>query len=642
MKLVCRFTFLFLIVCQHITYSQLCQGSLGDPVVKITFGAGQNPGPPLKAGVTNYIYQTSDCPSDGFYAVRNSTASCFSNTWQNIPHDHTGDANGYFMLVNASIQPNDFYVDTVRGLCPSTTFEFAAWIMSMLVQSACGGNGIKPNITFSIEKTDGTLISSYNTGDINSVPSPLWQQYGFFFTTPSGISDIVLRMTNKAPGGCGNDLVLDDITFRPCGPIIQIGTSSSLTNVKNVCAGQASSITINSSVSAGYTNPVYQWQSSTDSVTWADIPQETNTIYTTAISAALPVGSYFYRLAISEKSNAGIATCRINSDPFSLHISPNPTINIIVNNPVCETGTLELKETSGNLCSWSGPNGFTNNNCDALLLNMGLANAGLYYITATSSVGCTSKDSILIKVTPKSKASVRSDTTICENGNVYLNGGGTGNYAWTPTTALSDPLIANPLASPAATTTYLLTLTNGQCTDTASVMIKVAKKPVANAGVAKEVLEGYSVILDGTATGGNINYYWTPNTSIDNAQLLTPTVNPTQNTTYTLHVISTDGCGIATNDVLVHVFSKIIVPNSFSPNNDGINDVWNIHLLNTYPEVLVSVFDRYGNTVFENKGYANPWDGTVNGKPVPVGTYYYVIDTHSPLPKITGWVFIIR
>src|SRR5690349_210843 len=126
-----------------ISRAQLCTGSLGDPVIHITFGSGNNPGPPLRAATTYYTYVSTDCPNDGSYTVRNSTSGCFGSTWYDVLLDHTpNDTNGYFMLVNASYQPGDFYVDTVKGLCGSTTYEFAAWIMNVLRPSACGFNGI--------------------------------------------------------------------------------------------------------------------------------------------------------------------------------------------------------------------------------------------------------------------------------------------------------------------------------------------------------------------------------------------------------------------------------------------------------------------------------------------------------------------
>src|SRR5688572_12086581 len=82
-------------------YAQLCNGSLGDPIVQINFGQGSNPAQPLSAAATGYIYSTGDCPNDGFYTVRNSSNNCFGASWHSISRDHTGNSNGYFMLVNA-------------------------------------------------------------------------------------------------------------------------------------------------------------------------------------------------------------------------------------------------------------------------------------------------------------------------------------------------------------------------------------------------------------------------------------------------------------------------------------------------------------------------------------------------------------
>jgi gliding motility-associated-like protein len=91
----------------------------------------------------------------------------------------------------------------------------------------------------------------------------------------------------------------------------------------------------------------------------------------------------------------------------------------------------------------------------------------------------------------------------------------------------------------------------------------------------------------------------------------------------------------------VRVYKKITIPNTFSPNNDGINDKWNIEALITYPESKMMIFNRYGEKVFESTGYGKPWDGTQNGAVLPVGSYYYLLDLKNNTPKISGWVFIV-
>src|SRR6185437_14856243 len=90
--------------------AQTCTGGLGDPIVNITFGQGVGAGPALATGITNLTYQVGACPSDGYYTITNHVSGCFNGTWWNVGEDHTGNQGGYFMLVNASYQPSDFFV----------------------------------------------------------------------------------------------------------------------------------------------------------------------------------------------------------------------------------------------------------------------------------------------------------------------------------------------------------------------------------------------------------------------------------------------------------------------------------------------------------------------------------------------------
>src|ERR1700742_740193 len=115
--------------------AQTCSGSLGDPIILQTFGSGSNPGAPLPAGVTNFIYTTDPCANDGYYTILNSSSGCHSD-WHNVPHAHTGDPNGYMMLVNASFQPSIFFTQTANGLCPNTTYEFSSYILNLVTLAA--------------------------------------------------------------------------------------------------------------------------------------------------------------------------------------------------------------------------------------------------------------------------------------------------------------------------------------------------------------------------------------------------------------------------------------------------------------------------------------------------------------------------
>ena len=92
--------------------------------------------------------------------------------------------------------------------------------------------------------------------------------------------------------------------------------------------------------------------------------------------------------------------------------------------------------------------------------------------------------------------------------------------------------------------------------------------------------------------------------------------------------MSIKGCGVDTS--------------VFSPNGDGIHDKWVIQYLESYPGCTVDIYNRYGQRLYHSEGYTNPWDGTINGKPVPVGTYYYIVNPKNGRSIMSGYVDIIR
>jgi len=624
--------------------AQLCTGSLGDPVVSITFGSGSNPGAALSPSKTNYTYTTASCPNDGSYTITSSTSGCFTNTWHTLTEDHTpGDINGYMMLINASFNPGVFYVDTVKSLCSGTTYEFSAWILSILKSSACSFAGKTPNITFNIESTTGTVIQTYSTGDIPNLSSPQWNQYGFYFTLPAGSSDVVIRMINNAAGGCGNDLVLDDIAFRPCGPKVNAAFANVNGNngAVNFCISDNKVITLSGSVQSGFNNPAFQWQRSFNKgLSWSDIPGETNASYTNTYSAP---GTFIYRLTAAEAPNIGIPRCRVASNLLTIVIDSIPSPNATSNSPVCDGSSLHLSSANAQTYTWSGPGGFSSDVASPVITPATPASEGEYYVNVKTAGGCVASDSTAVIINPLPVADAGADASICQETTTGLSASGGIIYNWTPAKGLSNTTIRNPVASPDTTTMYIVQVTDEhKCSNFDSLLVTVLLKPGANAGPDKKIMAEQSVTLDGIATGDKLSWYWTPSQYIDNPASLTPRVSPPVNFTYTLHVSTSNGCGDAFDNVFVRVFQKVTIPNAFSPNGDGINDRWVIDKLDTYPESATEVYNRNGQLVFRSMGYPRPWDGTYNGKPLPVGTYYYIIDRKNGFPLLSSWVLIIR
>jgi gliding motility-associated-like protein len=641
--------FFLLLQAPLLSFSQLCQGSLGDPIVNKTFGAGANPGLPLSAAATNYQFLNADCPNDGFYTVRNNTSNCFSTSWHTLTADHTGDPNGYFMLVNASVQPGAFYIDTVRGLCSGTTFEFAAWVVNVMRPTACGGNGNRPNLTFLIERTDGTILQQYTTGDIAQQSAPVWQQYGFFFTTPAGVTDVVLRIVNNAPGGCGNDLALDDITFRPCGPQLVSSFTGFSSDTLTVCEQTASNFSLAAAISSGYSNPVFQWQTAVNGNAFTDIPGATAQTLNVNIPAGTPPGVYKYRVLAAEAGNMTSTGCRVSSAAVTLIVEALPVFTINSNAPVCANSNLQLN-VSGNApqYQWTGPSAFTGNGSAVVIPGAQTTNSGRYYVTASTLAGCLSRDSIDVVVHPSPVATINLPVaTICEEDTISLLAGGGSGYLWQPATALSSPNTAATLAYPSASTLYSVIVENTfNCRDTVTAEITVRRKPAASAGPDLFTLAGVPVRVMSTAGGDNISTEWLPPANLDNPFTLQPLFNAPAGGTYTyrLLVTSLDGCGTAWDEVTVLVLNKLFIPTGFTPQGDGKNDKWAVLGLSVYPDAVVSIYDRAGQPLLLQQKNFTGWDGRYKGQELPTGTYVYLIDlkTGKPGDLLKGTVTLIR
>ncbi|MGG9971132.1 T9SS type A sorting domain-containing protein [Ferruginibacter sp. SUN002] len=189
----------------------LCTNAYGpNKFTNGTFGAGASlNGPALPTGETNYGYTqlAHYGPDDGFYAIARSTDYNGSggkvfDTWV-LTSDHTGDPNGYMMVVNASFDKDIVTEKTITGLCPNKTYQFSAYVKSL-------HTGIKPNLTFLI---DG--VGKYRTGDILTND---WVNIGFTFKSSGTSAKFSIR--NNNPGGSGNDWVIDDILVGVCAPTI--------------------------------------------------------------------------------------------------------------------------------------------------------------------------------------------------------------------------------------------------------------------------------------------------------------------------------------------------------------------------------------------------------------------------------------
>ncbi|RZJ75724.1 MAG: T9SS type B sorting domain-containing protein, partial [Flavobacterium sp.] len=616
--------------------AQVCNGTLGDAVINIDFGRGTATfAPPISE--TDYRYIAGN-PEDGWYTIVKTSAGLNSGWHQNVTNRTPNDPNGYFMLVNADFTKGVFYQTTINNLCPNTTYEFAAWVINILRNP-----GIKPNIRFTIEN-NGIIIKDFTTGNILEGNADNWIKYGTIFTTPANVGVITLKMTNENPGGGGNDLAIDDITFRPCGPNITSNVTNAnnfINNIANICIGDTKTLTLSAQVASGtYTSPQYQWQEF-DGINWVNSTKpnaQTSSLDVAFINAVL--GDYKYQVLVAESGNINSPNCRVVSTPITVRVNQKPTPIATNSGLACIGSTVQLNVNTGISFVWTGPNSFSSTLQNPIIPNVSKINEGDYEVTVTSAAGCTTTTKTTVTLLPEILGSVNAtEIEICENQSVNLVASGGTTYTWLPAEGLSNSTIANPIASPLQTTKYTVTISNGACSETKEITITILKNALANAGEDKKMLVGQSVVLQGAVSGDNITYLWSPIDYLDDPTKLNPIASPPTDITYTLTVQS--NCNVSTDDVFVKVYPKIEIPNTFTPNGDGVNDTWNIPSISAFENPKLQVINRNGQLVYETRN-TQPWDGKSRGKNVPVGVYYYNLYLNEDFKLYSGWVMLTR
>ncbi|HMC99013.1 MAG TPA: gliding motility-associated C-terminal domain-containing protein, partial [Ferruginibacter sp.] len=225
--------------------------------------------------------------------------------------------------------------------------------------------------------------------------------------------------------------------------------------------------------------------------------------------------------------------------------------------------------------------------------------------------------------------------TLCKGGNLRLYASGAYAYSWSPATALNSKTSATPLASPQTTTTYrVIGVDDRNCfKDTNYVTVKVYPIPTVEAGEDKTINVGQSVDLVPTVSADVTNVTWTPTESIIANHSPSIRVQPKVTTDYLIEVRNPGGC--KTKDrVTVHVLcngANVFIPNSFSPNNDGMNDVFYPRGTGLFRIKSMRIFNRWGELIYEKNAFmpndaSSGWNGTHEGRQLNPDVYVYTIE----------------
>lgn len=366
-----------------------------------------------------------------------------------------------------------------------------------------------------------------------------------------------------------------------------------------------------------------------------------------------------YNVSLDVVTNNG---CTSEPKILPVLVHPLPLLNFELPKVCLPAGkalfinSTTIPDGSGSLITYLWNFGDPNNTNPAVTkdgthnyLSLGSYNVKL---VATSNNNC--KDSLtrqLVDVFPQPKAMYTSLDSACLGKDIQFNDNSNGFVR--PITAWNWDFgngnvdnTKNPLYLYRATGTFnvslFVTSSEGCVSDTAVKSITIHPYPKISAGPDMYVLDDGQKTIAATATGNALTYAWSPVTYLNFTDVLQPmVVKPQDDIVYTLSVTGRGNC-TSTDDIAITVLKLPKPPNTFTPNGDGINDVWDIKYLDQYPGCILEVYSPQGQLVFRSEGYAKPWDGTYKGNVLPTGTYYFVIDPKSGRSKVAGYVTIFK
>ncbi|WP_205504136.1 PKD domain-containing protein [Rufibacter psychrotolerans] len=393
-----------------------------------------------------------------------------------------------------------------------------------------------------------------------------------------------------------------------------------------------------------FTNTTNARGSGTLAYRWDFGDGTTSTAASPAHRYAAP-GTYQVTLAVT-----GANGC---AQTFSAPVTVTPTPKTDFSPTVgCVASAVTFQDmtslASGRLTSWAWDFG---DGATATVQNPShqYARAGTYTVrlTTTSELGCANTVTKTIQIAPVPVAQAGPDQLICGSTFTTLaaNAPAPATGLWTVVRGAGGSF-SNPTSPTSGFTgtlneTYVLrwTVSSSPCANAVDeVEIKLMPTPQVDAGRDLLLVEGESVTLQGSGQGA---LSWSPATGVSNATIGTPMVTPLETTTYYLNVVSAAGCPNQ-DSVKVTVIKRLQIPTAFSPNGDGQNDTWVLEGIQDYPNILIEIYNRWGQVVYSTRGYPSPWDGKRNGSDLPIGAYYYLIDPSNGRPKISGPLTILR
>jgi gliding motility-associated-like protein len=317
--------------------------------------------------------------------------------------------------------------------------------------------------------------------------------------------------------------------------------------------------------------------------------------------------------------------------PLSVYNSP--VITVAGSKAICRGQASALQASGAEKYQWHTNSNISCDTC-AIITVQPLVDTQ-YIVTGLTAFGCSSTDTVNIRVHQPVQIEYKDSFTLCRGQHAAMKVSGAANYKWHPSDGLNYINTASPVASPDTSTVYTVIGSDsyGCFSDTGKIRVNVHNYPAVRAGDDKTVTAGTPVLLEASYSGDVDYVRWTPNDNLSRFDSSTILVKPTENTEYTVNVKNEAGCS-AFDKVSVFVLcnqKNVFIPNLFSPNNDGVNDVFYPRGTGLLKVKTLRIFNRWGETVFEKRSFnandpAAGWDGTYKGARLTADVFVYTLD----------------
>ncbi|MFN4233284.1 MAG: gliding motility-associated C-terminal domain-containing protein [Bacteroidia bacterium] len=437
--------------------------------------------------------------------------------------------------------------------------------------SLCVGNPINPAITH-------TTSGATGIGTPSGLPSGVTATWNANTITLSGTPTTTGTFNYSIPltGGCGTVSATGTIIVNPSPiPIITGDTV--------ICSGQTAQLTTGNFTS-------YNWSNggSTQTITVS------------------PTANTTYYLLVTDANGC------IGGDSIDVLVNPLPNVTINGITSICEGQSTTLTATGGGAYLWS-----TGDNTSSIIINPTVPTS--YTVVVTSNNGCVDSASVNVSVFQTPNASITGSQNMCSGKEYTLTANGGSIYSWNTGDTTSTITVNTTID-----TTFIVTVSNGVCTDSDTLNVTVLSNPTANAGTDVTINQIQTATL--TASGGG-TYLWTPSTGLDCDTCATVNAKPTETTTYCVTVTDVNGCvdSACVKVTVDFICGEIFVPTIFSPNDDGLNDTYCV-LGNCIKELNFTIYSRWGEIVFSTTDPKICWDGTYKGKLMNTGSFVYIIE----------------